>query len=363
MRKNISIIGIGKLGLCFGLVLADSDFDVLGCDINQETVEKVNNRTFTSLEPEVTDMMRASINLQATTSLFDTVEHARLIFVTVATFSEPDGSYNVSQVDSVVDQIESLGVQPKRKHLVICCNVNPGYTDTIAHRLENFNWDVSYNPETVAQGTIIQNQKRPDCIYVGSAEASLAIEISEIYEKICYNNPAFYEMKRLEAELAKVSLNCFLTCKISFANMVGDLCEKLGANSHSVLTSIGADSRVNNKFFKYGFGWGGPCFPRDTKAFIRLAKNNDMPYDLCEASNDINEKHLNFQIQQFLDSGKKEYFTESVTYKPGTTILEESQQLKFALSLAQAGVKVTVKESPEVIEALRRVYGDLLNYE
>tara|TARA_R110002110_G_scaffold285514_2_gene499739 strand:- start:2588 stop:3100 length:513 start_codon:yes stop_codon:yes gene_type:complete len=170
-------------------------------------------------------------------------------------------------------------------------------------------------------------------------------------------------MDRLSAELTKVSLNCYLTCKISFANMVGDLAAKMKADPEKILKAVGSDSRINNKFFKYGFGWGGPCFPRDTRAFIRLAENNKMPHDMCSASNSINFKHLDFMIEQFMNAGLKEYKTDSVTYKKGTVILEESQQLEFAKRLAEAGIDVTIKEDPAVVKELKNLYGDLFNYE
>ena len=177
---------------------------------------------------------------------------------------------------------------------------------------------------------------------------------------MCTNTPRIFEMDRLSAELTKVSMNCFLTCKISFANMVGDLATKIGANPNKVLAAVGGDTRINNKFFKYGFGWGGPCFPRDTRALIHLATNNN---DMCSASNNANRNHLEFQVNQFIESGQKKYITNCVTYKPGTTILEESQQLKFAVELAKRGIEVVVNESEPVVNQLKEIYGDLFIYE
>ena len=360
--NNLAVIGIGRLGLCFCLTLESGGYNVIGCDVVEEYVDSINNKTLDSFEPGVNQKLRNSKNFIATTDLSRTVKHADLLFVTVASYSEPDGRYDVSQVDSVVDNLIKLGAQSRTKHLVICTNVNPGYSDTAYERLKDLNWEVSFNPETIAQGTILKNQSEPDCVYVGSDSEELAEQIKETYLNMCANQPSVHIMDRLSAELTKVSLNCFLTCKISFANMVGDLATEIGADPDKVLLAVGSDSRINNKFFRYGFGWGGPCFPRDTRAFIRLAKNNQMPYDMCNASNGINEKHLSYQIKTFLDSGQKEYYTDSVTYKKGTIILEESQQLEFAVKLAKLGIKVTIEESTEVIDILKQKYGDLFNY-
>jgi len=361
--KDLSVIGIGRLGLCFSLTLESAGYNVVGCDINQSYVDNINNKTFVSYEPGVNKKLRSSRSFFATTSLEETVSHASLLFVTVASYSEPDGKYDVSQVDSVVCALRALGYQKQTKHLVICTNINPGYSDTAYDRLKDLNWEVSFNPETIRQGSILEDQERPDCVYIGSDTPELATEVVEVYHNMCSNEPSVHIMDRLSAELTKVSLNCYLTCKISFANMVGDLATRLGADAESVLAAVGADSRINNKFFRYGFGWGGPCFPRDTRAFIRLAKNNKMAHDMCTASNEINKKHLEFQLEEFLASGATEYATDSVTYKKGTTILEESQQLEFAERLALAGVRVTIQESPPVVALLKKRYGDLFNYE
>ena len=363
MMDTASVIGIGRLGLCFSLTLEGGEYSVVGCDINQDYVDSINAKTFVSHEIGVNEKLGASKNFKATTDLEECIAHSRLHFVTVASYSEPDGRYDVSQVDDVVDELVMLGVQEQEKHLVICTNVNPGYSDTVHERLKNLNWQVSFNPETIAQGSILKDQEAPDCVYVGSDTAELAAEIINTYHRMCSNSPSIHAMDRLSAELTKVSLNCYLTCKISFANMVGDLAAKIGADADKVLAAVGSDSRINNKFFRYGFGWGGPCFPRDTRAFIRLAQNNRMPHDMCSASNTANDAHLRSQVEDFVASGATEYHTDSVTYKKGTVILEESQQLEFAVQLAKNGVAVTIKESPEVVAQLEELYGDLFIYE
>jgi nucleotide sugar dehydrogenase len=266
MSKNLSVIGIGRLGLCFSLSLEKAGYDVIGCDINKEYVDSINEKSFFSHEPGVNDLLSSAKTFFATTSLQKTIEHSRIHFVTVASFTNEDGSYDVSQVESVVDSLCELGIQQDKKHLVICTNVNPGYADSVYQRLREFNWDVSFNPETIAQGTILKNQAEPDCIYIGSDSQALADEICQIYKNVCQNNPSIHTMDRLSAELTKLSLNCFLTSKISFANMVGDLAVKIGADPDKILSAVGSDSRINNKFFRYGFGWGAD---RDWETYLR----------------------------------------------------------------------------------------------
>jgi nucleotide sugar dehydrogenase len=361
--KDLSVIGIGRLGLCFCLTLEKAGYNVVGHDINRDYIDLINDRKFFSFEPGVNTRLKSSKNFSATMDLKKAVDHGEMIFVTVRTESEQDGKYDVSQVDAVVQSLISLGAQKYRKHLIICSNVNPGYTDLVHKKLKGHNWDVSYNPETIAQGTILENQEEPDCVYIGQEDDALAADIEQAYIYMCSNLPSIHKMSRLEAELTKVSLNCFLTCKISFANMVGDLALKMGADPETVLQAVGSDGRIGNKFFRHGFGWGGPCFPRDTRAFIHLAKSENMPHYMCTASNESNKSHLRFQVEDFLESGQDEYHTDSVTYKKGTVILEESQQLKFAVALAKRGIKVTIKESEKVMAELKERFGDLFVYE
>ena len=362
--KNLSVVGIGRLGLCFALSLEKTTkYNVKGCDIREDYVELINRKTLRSYEPGVNDLLAASNNFSATTNIREAVEHADLIFVTVATFSNREGDYDVSQVDSVIKDLIALGAQASQKHLIICSNVNPGYSDQAYDQLSQYNWKVSFNPETVAQGTILENQANPDCIYIGVSEPSDSVEIEEVYQTMCNNNPSVHVMDRVSAELTKVSLNCFLASKISFANMVGDLAKKIGASPEKVLAAVGSDTRVDNKFFGYGFGWGGPCFPRDIKAYIKVSKDHHVSYDMCAAAEEINNRHHDFLFGEYISSGRKEYNPEYVTYKEGTNILEHSQQLKLAVAIARLGFKVKIVETEEVLRQLQQEFGELFIYE
>ncbi len=363
-KPKASVVGIGRLGLCFSLTLEKAGYSVVGYDINEPYIESVNNKTFNSFEPGVNEALKKSKNFIATTVAADILK-TDMVFVTVRTDSELDGKYDVSQVESVVKTLLTLGQLLEQKHLVICSNVNPGYSDTIADRLRPLNWKVSYNPETIAQGTILHNQANPDCVYIGAEEDYLADEIEEAYIRMCNNNPTIHRMSRISAELTKVSMNCFLSTKIAYANMVGDLAKRLGADHEQVLHAIGSDSRIGNKFFRYGHGFGGPCFPRDTRAFIRCAQEADACFDIVQAANEANKKHLTEMIRNTAAATpigepiKPEY----VTYKPGVVILENSEQLLWAIGLAKQGYKVVISDSEEVKKQLKEKYGDLFHYE
>ena len=159
-------------------------------------------------------------------------------------------------------------IKPTNKDIIIGCTVMPKYIDDVGNGLlsDCVNCNLSYNPEFVAQGDIINGFKNPDIILVGTNNDYLKPKMEEIYGNICENKPKYCFLTPLEAEITKISINGFITTKLSYANMVGDLCDNLNANKELVLNSIGSDSRIGTKYFKPGYSFGGPCFPRDTKA-------------------------------------------------------------------------------------------------
>ena len=277
----------------------------------------------------------------------------------------PSGRYDHSQVDLLCDKLIEFGVQQTTKNLVICCTVMPGYTDIIAEKMREYNYTVSYNPEFIAQGTVLRDQAQPDIVLIGEGSETAGNIIQEIYERHTTNEPTICRMKPIEAEIAKISLNCYCTTKIAFANMVGDIVLNSGGNPDVVLNAIGSDSRINHKYLGYGFGYGGPCFPRDNRALSIYANDIECPAKISIATDESNDVHFEMQVKRFQEENKKgtSVTIDSVAYKKGTTILEESQQLKYAIRLAELGYRVTIKDYKEVIDFLKRSHDDLFIYE
>lgn len=364
MSETIGIIGVGKMGLCFALNLELSGFRVLGMDMDKDYVNKINDRTLRSPEPQVNELLKASKNFHTTTDLKTILDETDIIFISVATPTSDEG-YDHSQVDRVLDLIASFGKQPLRKHLIIACTTIPGYCDKAAAKVAPYNISLSYNPEFIAQGSIINDQQYPDQVLIGEADKNAGDAIENIYRRLTKSNPRFCRMSRLSAEICKLATNCFLTTKISFANAIGDLAIAAGAEPEKILSAIGADSRIGDKYLKHGFGFGGPCFPRDNRA-LRLYADK-IGYDLLisQATDKTNAYHLEFLLKQWLKrhEDSKEVVFDYVTYKPGSVILEESQQLALAVKMAQAGKRVRIRERMAVIKEVKKIYGDLFQYE
>ena len=363
---KIGILGVGRLGLCFALNLERSGYEVLGVDVSEEYVAQLNGKTFFSHETGVNELLISSANFNATAVLNEVLNNEYpLLFIMVATPTMPDGSYDHTQVERVIAALTSFGKREKKTHLAIGCTVMPGYCDELQKRLEPFNYTVSYNPEFISQGNIIHDQVYCDQVLIGEANTESGDLLESIYHKLCKSNPVICRMNRLSAEICKIATNCFLTTKISFANSIGDIATKAGAEPEKILAAIGADSRIGNQYLKYGFGFGGPCFPRDNRALNLFAQTQGYNMLIGEATDEINKRHLQFQFEESLKRfGEQETIVfDEVAYKKGTVILEESQQLELALKLAHSGRKVLIKEKRVVIEELKQRYKDLFNYE
>ena len=365
MRK-IGVIGIGKLGICFALNLERKGYDVIGVDVFEEYVKDINNKTLQSTEPLVEDYLKKSLKLKASTKLNDVIDDdIDLLFVFVATPSLPDGSYDHSQMERISDELITFGRRNHPTHLIVGCTTMPGYCNTLGTKMSPYNYTVSYNPEFIAQGSIIQDQQHPDRVLIGEANETAGNRIQELYERICDNSPTFCRMDRLSAEIAKIATNCFLTTKISFANSIGDLAIQTGADKDKILKAIGADSRIGPKYLNYGFGFGGPCFPRDNRALGKFASENNYGLLISEATDEVNKRHLDFQLKQLLEKhpeGSTLTF-DGVGYKKGSTLIEESQQLALAVSLSKKKRNVLIRDQKEVIRQVEKLYPNLFTFE
>lgn len=358
MNKNISIVGVGKLGLCLALNLEKKGFNIIGVDVFKDYINSLNDKTFTTSEPYVNEYLQKSKNIIFTTNLEEALKND-ILFIVVRTPSTSDWKYDHTDIENIANQFIKLGEQPTRKDLIINCTTFPGYCDILQEKLKNYNYYISYNPEFIAQGTIINNQVNCDNVLIGEADQYAGDLIENIYKQIVESNPIYNRMSRTEAELTKLSVNCFLTTKISYANMVGDIASRLGCDANKVLEAVGTDSRVGSKYIKPGFGFGGPCFPRDNRALAKCGEELGIDAVISKATDEMNEKHLQYQIEDFIKQNPnkdKIIKIDFVTYKKDSILIEESQQLKFALKLKELGYNIEILDQrEEVLNQLKNI--------
>lgn len=364
--EEIGVIGVGKLGLCMTLILEDVGYSVKCYDKNESLALAISSKSLESIEPRVSEMLKRSTNISVFNSLSE-IYRLKTIFIVVATPSLSNGSYNHSAVEEVIDTILELNLQTpdySEKLLVISCTTMPGYCHTVQEKLKQYNYRVCYNPEFIAQGDIINGLINPDMVLIGNTNTNASESLSKIYKSFLKNSPPFKMMSCTEAEITKISLNCFLTTKIAFANMIGDIVLKAGGNPSIVLNAIGSDTRVGNKFLKWGHGFGGPCLPRDNRALSYFSKKIQIEHEIGETTDKSNKKHLNYLLDYIisLNTDNKPIMFNSVVYKEGTNILEESQKLELALLCRNSGLDVCIYDKPLVINQLKSIYGDRFKY-
>ena len=353
---KIGLIGAGRLGICLALLMERVGYDVIVSDIRTAYVSGLNDRRIQTNEPEVEDLLKEAKNFKATTDNKEVIEQSDIIFTLVATPSLEDGSYDVSSVDDVVDDLKKVdGINGKS--FIVGCTTNPGDCKRWEEKLSGCGVDVYYNPEFIAQGSIIKDLINADMVLIGG-EGHHRSEIEQIYYGIQgpRKEPSIEFMSTTAAELVKLAVNCYLTTKISYANMVGEVMISSGMEDEvdNVLSAIGSDSRVGSKYLKYGYGFGGPCLPRDNRAFAAFANKLGMKYNLGETTDNFNNEHSKFLKDYFIKQNKDNlpFCFDYISYKKGTDILTESQQYRLCLDLLDNGYKVYVIEQKCIVEQI-----------
>jgi hypothetical protein len=357
---KIGIIGAGRLGLTFALLCEKNGYDVIVSDVREDYVFNLNQKICITNEPLIQSMLLDSKNFSATTNNLDVIREADMIFTFVATPSTLDGNYDTTKVFEVVSDFytaNTLEIPLYSKKLIIGCTTNPGDTSQVQQRLNMFNIQVAYNPEFIAQGEIVKGLEQSDIVLIGTDYQELSNELVQIYNKIQTTPVNAYVMSPKAAELTKIGINCFLTTKISYANMMGDIMVKSGLENEIdlVLAAVGGDTRVGKKYMKYGFGFGGPCLPRDNRALGHYAKNIGMELNLPLTVDNFNKGHAKFLKEHYIQKNPDKtvpFVMNYITYKRGTDILEESQQFQLCVDLLTEGYTVNVIEIDEIAKKL-----------
>ena len=360
---KIGIIGAGRLGLTFALLCEKNGYDVIVSDVREDYVFNLNQKICLTNEPLIQSMLFDVKNFNATTSNIDVIKNSDIIFTFVATPSTIDGNYDTTKVFDVVGDFytaSSLYIPLYDKKFIVGCTTNPGDVEQIQTRLSMFNIQVAYNPEFIAQGEIVKGIEQSDIVLIGTEYTELSNELIKIYNKIQTTPVNAYVMSTKAAEITKIGVNCFLTTKISYANMVGEIMIKSGIQDEIdiVLNAIGGDSRVGKKYLKYGFGFGGPCLPRDNRALGHFANNLGMELNLPLTVDNFNKEHANFIKNYYIQKNPDKtlpFVMDYITYKKGTDIIEESQQFQLCVDLLNEGYTLHVIEIDAIANKLQQM--------
>jgi UDPglucose 6-dehydrogenase len=367
---KLSIIGLGKLGAPMAAVMAHKGNIVVGVDVNPRFVAAIQQGCAPVNEPGLTEMIQANRErLTATESYERAILATDVTFIIVPTPSDPDGTFSMRYVLSAAEKIGAALRKKKDWHLVVLSStVMPGSTgSTLLPALEvhsgkkcGVEFGLCYNPEFIALGSVVRDMLNPDMILIGESDERSGAILEQLYTRVCDSNPRIQRMNFVNAELTKLSVNTFVTTKISYANMLAQVCETLpGADVDVVTTAIGCDSRIGPKYLKGALGYGGPCFPRDNVAFSSLARANGVPALLAEATDAMNRRQVP-RLAELILSRLPENGTAGIlglSYKPNTEVIEESQGMEIAQHLLKADASVVVYDPAAMENAKAHLAG------
>ncbi len=368
--RRIAVIGLGRLGAPLAAVLASRGFEVIGVDRDAARVEALQAGRAPIEEPGLRDTLeRAGGRLRATLDPAEAVASSDASFVVVPTPTGPDGLFsNGFVLDAVRDVGRALRGR-SRFHLVnVTSTVMPGSTGGVVRaaleessgRRVGEGLGLCYGPELVALGSVIRDLLFPDLVLVGESDPASGERMAELQRRARANDAPIERMSFVNAEIAKIAVNTFVTTRISFANGLAELCDHLpGADVDVVTKALGADSRIGPKFLKGALGYGGPCFPRDNRAFAAFARRLGTCSELAEATDRVNEhqtRRLLGAVRARLPEGGRVGIL-GLSYKPGTGVVEASAGTALALALAAEGVEVSVYDPMGQAAALAALGG------
>jgi UDPglucose 6-dehydrogenase len=371
---HIAVIGLGKLGSPLAAVIAAKGHTVVGADLNPVVVQLINAGQPPVDEPGLGELLaQAQGRLTATQVVAEAVGAADISFIVVPTPSQEDGSF---LNDMVVDAVTAVGTarrsQPGRHVVVVTSTVMPGSSaGPIRAALEQASGMVvgadiglCYSPEFIALGSVIHDILNADLVLIGESDPTSGQVLEEVLSGLVERDAPVMRMNLVNAEVAKLAINTFVTTKISYANMLAEICEQLPeADAGVVCAAVGLDSRIGNKYLQPATPFGGPCFPRDNRALSRLADSAGAGADIADATQLINIRQVD-RLAAALTEGLKPPARVAIlglAYKPGTSVAEASAGVDLARRLSDRGYQVAVYD-PEAIDATRRILGERVEY-
>jgi UDPglucose 6-dehydrogenase len=375
MPMGISVIGLGKLGSCMAAAMASRGLSTIGVDVNPKFVESVSSKRAPVFEPGLSEMLANCDGLlSATEDLAAAVQQTQITFIVVPTPSNAQGGFSLEYVSAATESIgRALRDKPTYHLVVLTSTVLPGSTEFFVKPLLEeasgkrcgSSFGLCYGPEFIALGSVLRDFLNPDFLLIGECDSASGDHLASFYRDSLRITAPTARMSPVNAELAKIALNTFVTTKITFANLLAQICERLpGGDVDAVTQALGLDARIGSKYLKGAIGYGGPCFPRDNNALARLLEEMGIPADLPRIVDRLNRgqavriasmvEELGFRVPERIA-------ILGLAYKPNTNVIEESQGIAIAQELAKKGFEISVFD-PVATELSRRVFGNTVQY-
>ena len=362
---NITVIGSGYVGLVSGTCFAEMGNRVTCVDIDPVKIEKLNKGIIPIFEPGLENMVLKNVkneNLFFTTDLHEALKDSEIAFIAVGTPMGEDGSADLQYVLGVA---QSIGQMMQKRLIVVDKSTVPIGTAyevkaVIQKELDLRNSDLQFdmvsNPEFLKEGVAINDFMKPDRIVIGSDSDFAIDKMKQLYHPFCMISDRFISMDIRSAEMTKYAANAMLATKISFMNEISNICEKVGADANQVRIGIGSDQRIGYSFIYPGVGYGGSCFPKDIKALIKIAKENNYNARLINAVQEVNDVQKLVLAQKIITRFGEDLtgFTFGIwglAFKPGTDDMREAPSIYMINELVRRGAKIKAYDPKAINEA------------
>ena len=370
---KIAVIGTGYVGLVSAVCFAELGHEVFGVDIDAEKVKKLREGISPIYEPELEDLLKRNLEagrVRFTTDLEEALPDTQVVFSAVATPPNEDFSADLKSVFIVAESVAK-----NADHDIVFVNkstvpVGTGtkceeiIAKTLQERGVDYKIPVISNPEFLREGHAIKDTMQPDRIVVGINGNGWAKKtMEELYVPLTRVSKPIVWMSRESSEIVKYASNGFLANKISFANMLSELCEATGGNVRDVTRGMGMDNRIGTRFLHSGIGYGGSCFPKDVKALIALSRETGIDLPLIQATHDINQHQRQRYFKKLLDALPKNATVGiwGLSFKPRTDDMREAPSLDLIPMLTAAGHTVKVHD-PIAMENAKTIIGDVVEW-
>jgi len=367
---KIAVVGTGYVGLVTGTCFAETGNDVTCVDIDKSKVEKLSAGQITIYEPGLEKLFLRNLKeerLRFTTSLYEGIKDASIIFLALPTPPGEDGSADLKYILGVAKDLGEI--MTDYKVIVDKSTVPVGTAEKVYATIAKTyvgDFDVVSNPEFLREGVAVEDFMKPDRVVIGAASERARKVMGELYAPFVRSgNPVIY-MDVRSAELTKYAANSFLATKISFMNEVAQLCERLDADVDMVRRGIGSDDRIGKRFLFPGIGYGGSCFPKDVQALVKSSDEAGYSFKILNAVMDVNERqklHLVPKIKKFFNNNLKgkRFALWGLAFKPNTDDIREAPALYIIDELLKEGAQVSAFD-PEAINNVRTLLGDKIEY-
>ena len=347
------MIGTGYVGLVSGVCFSDFGHEVICVDRDQSKIEMLRAGEVPIYEPGLDSLMARNVEagrLSFTTDLASAVAEADAVFIAVGTPTRrgdghADLTYVFAAAEEIAKAVKGYTVVITKSTVPVGTNQKVG--EVIAKAAPDADVDVASNPEFLREGAAIDDFMRPDRVVVGVENDRAKDVMGEIYRPLFLRDFPIVYTDLASAEVIKYAANAFLATKITFINEMAMLCEKVGADIKSVSKGMGLDGRIGNKFLHAGPGYGGSCFPKDTKALARIGQDHAVPLHITEAVIDVNEAVKRRMVDKIVDLvggsfNGKTVAVLGVTFKPNTDDMREAPSLTIVPAMIGGGAKVRV---------------------